>query len=70
MVHMDLKMDNILVVNDKSYISDFGKVERINKIIPSAQGNYLNYHNVIQIIFQNILSLHIILSTRSLTIIH
>lgn len=43
MVHMDLKMDNILVVNDKSYISDFGKVERINKIIPSAQGNYLNY---------------------------
>lgn len=43
LVHMDLKMDNILVVNDKAYLADFGKVEIENKFIPSAQGCYVRY---------------------------
>lgn len=42
-VHMDLKLDNILSVEDTVCLADFGKVEKEGKIIPSAEGCYLNY---------------------------
>lgn len=42
-VHMDLKDDNVLVVNDEAFISDFGKTEKDGKVIPSAQQNYFDY---------------------------
>lgn len=35
-VHMDLKLDNILVVNDVAFISDFGKTESRGSFIPSS----------------------------------
>lgn len=42
-VHMDLKMDNVLAIDDVVYLSDFGKVEKEKNMIPSAMGCYLNY---------------------------
>lgn len=33
-VHMDLKGDNILIIDDHAYLSDFGKTEPIGKFLP------------------------------------
>lgn len=42
-VHMDLKMDNVLMVNDVAYLADFGKVEIEGACIPTAKQDYRNY---------------------------
>lgn len=42
-VHMDLKTDNVLVVNDEAFLSDFGKVERDGKVLTSAKEDYHKY---------------------------
>lgn len=35
-VHMDLKPDNVLVIDNEAFISDFGKVEKDGAIVPSV----------------------------------
>lgn len=42
-VHMDLKIDNVLIINDEAFLSDFGKVEKDGTIIPSAHEEYYKY---------------------------
>lgn len=42
-VHMDLKTDNVLIINDVAYISDFGKTERREELITSASGDFKKY---------------------------
>lgn len=42
-VHMDLKTDNVLIVNDVAYLSDFGKVEKEGSVIRSANDDYKSY---------------------------
>jgi serine/threonine protein kinase len=42
-VHMDLKDDNVLVINDEAFVSDFGKVESDGKVIPSANRPFMRY---------------------------
>lgn len=43
-VHMDLKDDNVLVINDEAFISDFGKTESDGKVVPSTQVQYMIYN--------------------------
>lgn len=42
-VHMDLKLDNILVLDNIAYLGDFGKVESENTLIKTAIANHKNY---------------------------
>lgn len=52
-VHMDLKIDNALVVNDKVYLSDFGKVEDEGTTIKVIQADYQNYPHCAPEYFRN-----------------
>lgn len=42
-VHMDLKSDNVLMVDNVAYVSDFGQSEYRGKLIPSAMEDYKQY---------------------------
>jgi serine/threonine protein kinase len=42
-VHMDLKTDNVLVIDDVAYLADFGKVETVGSYIEIADANYREY---------------------------
>ena len=45
-VHMDLKGDNVLIIDDKAYLSDFGKTEDVGKLLPKIPCKYEDYpHN-------------------------
>lgn len=53
-VHMDLKMDNILVVDNEAYISDFGESQTIGSCIPVAKEDYKNYPQCAPEYFSNV----------------
>jgi serine/threonine protein kinase len=42
-VHMDLKTDNVFIVDDTAYLGDFGKVEPEGRFIPKAEGDNRMY---------------------------
>lgn len=42
-IHMDLKPDNILIMKDKAFISDFGKAETIGKIVNVINDDFRKY---------------------------
>lgn len=45
-VHMDLKGDNILIIDDHAYLSDFGKTEPLGKFLPVIPCYHRDYpHN-------------------------
>lgn len=45
-VHMDLKADNVLIVDDVAYLADFGKTERVGKMLPLIPAMHSQYpHN-------------------------
>lgn len=52
-VHMDLKIDNALVVNDRVYLSDFGKVEDEGAVVRVIQADYRNYPHCAPEYFKN-----------------
>ena len=43
--HMDLKVDNVLMIEDRAYLADFGKVEVCGTIIPSADADPNNHRH-------------------------
>lgn len=46
LVHMDLKQDNVLIIDDIAFLSDFGKVERVGKMLPLIKAFQQQYpHN-------------------------
>lgn len=54
LVHMDLKLDNILVFEDIAYISDFGSTHREGKEIKSKNLNWKNYKHCDPNLFLNV----------------